>query len=113
MNERDASAMEPFRLVQQEPSSAASEPLDLVVTDIYRIRERGTVTTGEIRAGILRQGDVVEIARPDGQTMRARVRAIEFACGPNVRRDVVGFLLESRADDFLVVGAVIRSVGNE
>jgi hypothetical protein len=65
-------------------------PLELVVEDIYQLRERGTVVRGTIRSGMVRVGDNVTIIRADGQTIEAKVRAIDFLCGPNVRRNAVG-----------------------
>jgi hypothetical protein len=38
------------------------------------------------------------------------VRAIEFLCGPNVRRDAVGFLLAPHYQAFVVSGSVIKGL---
>jgi len=84
------------------------EPLDIVVEATYAIRGRGTVTTGTIRSGVLRMSDSVEVVRPDGASIVALVRGIEFICGPNVRRDAVGFMLEQVADPYLVTGSIVR-----
>lgn len=102
--------MEPFPLGPQHRAASADEPLDLLVTDTFRIKGRGTITAGQIRTGTLRQGQLVEIVRPDGESLRAKVRGIDFICGPNVRRDVVGFVLDPHPDDFAIEGAVIRSL---
>jgi translation elongation factor EF-Tu-like GTPase len=102
--------MEPLPINSRLASAAAEEPLDLVVTGTFRIEELGMLTTGRIRAGILRQGDVVEVLRPDGQTMRVSVRAIELISGPRLPIGDVGFRLGAEADDFVVQGAVIHGV---
>ena len=84
------------------------ERLEIVVDATWDIQQRGLVTTGTIRSGVLRAGDRVRVSRPDGASVAANVRAIEFICGPNVRRDAVGFILERGADPYLVAGSVVR-----
>lgn len=83
-------------------------PLDIVVEDTFRIDGRGTVTAGIIRSGELRVCYDVSITRADGRATRATVRSIDISCGPNVRRDAVGFLLDPHDDAFVRAGSVIK-----
>ena len=103
--------MEPFPLGPRE-QDGEFEPLDLLVTDTFPIKGRGVIVVGQIRKGVLRTGDTVDVVRPGGEVLRVLVRGIEMVCGPAVRRDSVAFLLSREADEFVIADSVVRQAGD-
>jgi len=62
------------RLIARLPEPGAAEPVRLWIDRVFSITGSGTVVTGTLPAGTVRQGDELELA-PAGR--RVRVRAVE------------------------------------
>ncbi len=93
----------------QPDSDEVTEPVDFVVEEVFHIRLRGTVIVGHLRSGVIRVGDSLEVVRPDGGSVVAKVRGVELIRYPHPEQ--IGLRLEDGADPFLEAGSVVRSVG--
>jgi hypothetical protein len=87
-------------------------PLELVIQDVFRIKDRRIIVSCRRRSGDLRELSVglkISMTRPDGEAATSSIRGLEFQTPPPPP-DVVSFLLPEGTDPlFLVPGAVIRA----
>jgi elongation factor Tu len=85
----------------------------MTIQDVFAIRDRGTVVTGQVESGMLQVGDVVKV-ETQGDTIEAIVTGIEM-----FRRSIeqagtgerVGVFLRSVAKDDVQRGDVLTGTG--
>jgi elongation factor Tu len=80
----EAESLDPQVLLAQanaaEPvaAPAADSGFRLTVADVFSIRDRGTVVTGDVDSGTVRKGDTVRLTRADGSVRQLTVDGIEM-----------------------------------
>jgi translation elongation factor EF-Tu-like GTPase len=112
---KQADSLDPQYLLAQ--AQAATPPpatfgagFRLTVQDVFSIRGRGTVVTGRVEAGSLRNGEVLRLTRVDGAARDVTVAGIEMfrkvteTANPG---DNVGLLLRDLGRDDIGAGDVL------
>ncbi len=84
------------------PAATPAGPFRMVVEDVFRIRNRGTVATGRIELGSVSVGQEVRILRAGAALSTTRVTGVEMfrqVLDTATVGDHVGLLLEGGAGD--------------
>lgn len=83
----------------------------LVVEDRFLIKGRGLIVCPGIELGAepIRVGDLVELRRPDGTSLRWRIGGVEIAMGAPPDRRAPLMLLQDLGKEDLPVGTEIWS----
>ena len=99
-------------MVEPGGPPVAGATFEMVVSDVFSIKGRGTVVTGLVAKGYLRVGEEVTVRRADGREKRTICRGIEtFKRTLAVAREGsdVGLLLEGLGRDDVQRGDVVLS----
>jgi translation elongation factor EF-Tu-like GTPase len=112
---KEAESLDPQYLLAQAqattpPPAAFGTGFRLTVQDVFSIRGRGTVVTGRIESGSLRNGEVVRLARVDGAARDVTVTGIEMfrkITDAATAGDNVGLLLADLGRDDIGPGDVL------
>lgn len=78
-------------------SEVVYDDFEMVIEDVFTITGRGTVVTGKVSLGEIKNGDVVHIKKQDGTYMEAEITGIEMfrkMLDVAVEGDNVGILLK-------------------
>ena len=97
-----------------EPARAVDKPFLMPVEDVFSIEGRGTVGTGRIEQGIVKQGDKVEIVgiKDTSETTVTGVEMFQKTLDDGQAGDNVGLLLRGVKKDDLTRGQVICKPGS-
>jgi elongation factor Tu len=101
-------------LMSEVPAAAISGDFRLTVQDVFSIRGRGTVVTGQVQSGLISVGAEVQQTRIGARVRTVRVSGIEMfrkvkeqaAAGERV-----GLLLDGIDHDDIVTGDVLIANG--
>jgi elongation factor Tu len=108
LRRRESESLDPQYLLEQ--AEATTPPTDsygagfrMTVQDVFSIKGRGTVVTGQIESGTVGVGDTVRQTRPDGTSRDVTITGVEMfrkVVKTATAGDNVGFLLRDlgRAD---------------
>ncbi|NLF40119.1 elongation factor Tu [bacterium] len=97
-----------------EPVRAVDKPLQMAVEDVFSISGRGTVATGRIEQGKVKQGEEVEIVgiKPTRKTVVTGVEMFRKILEEAQAGDNVGLLLRGIEKDDIERGQVIAKPGS-
>jgi elongation factor Tu len=118
---RKAQVVDAEHLLQEMPTTGAPDPLTpggvsadfrLTVQDIFSIKGRGTVVTGQIESGTVSVGSTVAQSRQGQLVRRVQVTGVEMfrkKLDTAKAGDNVGLLLDSVGRDDLAGGDVLSA----
>lgn len=92
------------------PPGTSGTGFRLTVEDVFSILGRGTVATGQVESGSVRNGDTLTQTRTDGTTRQVTVDGIEMfrkITGQATAGDTVGLLLPDLGRDDIGAGDVL------
>jgi len=97
-----------------EPTRELDKPFAMAIEDVFSIEGRGTVTTGRIERGIVKQNDEVEIVglRPTQKTVAVSVEMFQKSLDEGRAGDNVGVLLRGLKKEDVERGQVIAKPGS-
>jgi len=97
-----------------EPVRDTDKPYLMPVEDVFSISGRGTVVTGRIERGIVKQGEEVEIIgfRPTVKTVATSVEMFRKILDQGIAGDNVGVLLRGIKKDEVERGQVLAKPGS-
>jgi elongation factor Tu len=97
-----------------EPIRDLDKPFAMAIEDVFSIEGRGTVATGRIERGIIKQNDEVEIVgiRPTQKTVVVSVEMFQKSLDEGRAGDNVGLLLRGLKKEDIERGQVICKPGS-
>ncbi|MCX6723477.1 MAG: elongation factor Tu [Candidatus Staskawiczbacteria bacterium] len=97
-----------------EPVRELDKPFSMAIEDVFSIEGRGTVATGRISRGIIKQNDEVEIIgiRPTQKTVVVSVEMFQKSLDQGNAGDNVGILLRGLKKEDIERGQVIAKPGS-
>ncbi len=97
-----------------EPKRELDKPFAMAVEDVFSIEGRGTVATGRIERGVIKQNDEVEIVgiRPTQKTVAVSVEMFQKSLDQGQAGDNVGILLRGLKKEDLERGQVLCKPGS-
>ena len=97
-----------------EPTRDLDKPFAMAIEDVFSIEGRGTVATGRIERGIIKQNDEVEIIgiRPTQKTVVVSVEMFQKSLDEGIAGDNVGLLLRGLKKEDIERGQVICKPGS-
>jgi elongation factor Tu len=97
-----------------EPTRDLDKPFAMAIEDVFSIEGRGTVATGRIERGIIKQNDEVEIIgiRPTQKTVVVSVEMFQKSLDEGRAGDNVGLLLRGLKKEDIERGQVICKPGS-
>lgn len=97
-----------------EPTRELDKPFAMAIEDVFSIEGRGTVATGRISRGIIKQNDEVEIIgiRPTQKTVIVSVEMFQKSLDQGNAGDNVGLLLRGLKKEDIERGQVICKPGS-
>ncbi|MEK7658701.1 MAG: elongation factor Tu [Patescibacteria group bacterium] len=98
----------------EEPVRELDKPFSMAIEDVFSIEGRGTVATGRISRGIVKQNDEVEIIgiRPTQKTVVVSVEMFQKSLDQGNAGDNVGILLRGLKKEDIERGQVIAKPGS-
>ena len=97
-----------------EPPRELDKPFVMAIEDVFSIEGRGTVATGRIERGIIKQNDEVEIVglRPTQKTVVVSVEMFQKSLDEGRAGDNVGILLRGLKKEDVERGQVLAKPGS-
>jgi elongation factor Tu len=97
-----------------EPVRELDKPFAMAIEDVFSIEGRGTVATGRIERGVIKQNDEVEIIgiRPTQKTVIVSVEMFQKSLDQGQAGDNVGLLLRGLKKEDIERGQVICKPGS-
>ena len=97
-----------------EPTRELDKPFAMAIEDVFSIEGRGTVCTGRIERGIIKQNDEVEIVgmKPTQKTVVVSVEMFQKSLDQGQAGDNVGLLLRGLKKEDVERGQVICKPGS-
>jgi elongation factor Tu len=97
-----------------EPARELDKPFSMAIEDVFSIEGRGTVVTGRISRGVVKQNDEVEIIgiRPTQKTVVVSVEMFQKSLDQGNAGDNVGLLLRGLKKEDVERGQVICKPGS-
>tara|TARA_Y100000310_G_C20698585_1_gene827557 strand:+ start:3237 stop:4430 length:1194 start_codon:yes stop_codon:yes gene_type:complete len=97
-----------------EPAREVEKPFLMAVEDVFSIEGRGTVTTGRIERGIVKQNEEIEIVgiRPTSKTVIVSVEMFNKSLDEGRAGDNVGLLLRGTKKEDVERGQVMAKTGS-
>jgi len=97
-----------------EPVRELDKPFAMAVEDVFSIEGRGTVATGRIERGIIKQNDEIEIVglRPTQKTVVVSVEMFQKSLDQGQAGDNVGILLRGLKKEDVERGQVLAKSGS-
>lgn len=97
-----------------EPTRDLDKPFAMAIEDVFSIEGRGTVATGRIERGVIKQNDEVEIIgiRPTQKTVVVSVEMFQKSLDEGRAGDNVGLLLRGLKKEDIERGQVICKPGS-
>ena len=97
-----------------EPTRELDKPFAMAIEDVFSIEGRGTVATGRIERGIIKQNEEVEIIglRPTQKTVVVSVEMFQKSLDEGRAGDNVGILLRGLKKEDIERGQVICKPGS-
>ncbi len=98
----------------QEPARELEKPFAMSVEDVFSIEGRGTVATGRIERGVIKQNDEIEIIgiRPTQKTVVVSVEMFQKSLDQGQAGDNVGILLRGLKKEDIERGQVLCKAGS-
>jgi elongation factor Tu len=97
-----------------EPKRELDKPFSMAIEDVFSIEGRGTVATGRISRGVIKQNDEVEIVgiRPTQKTVAVSVEMFQKSLDQGQAGDNVGILLRGLKKEDIERGQLICKPGS-
>jgi elongation factor Tu len=97
-----------------EPERAVDQPFLMSIEDVFSIEGRGTVVTGRVERGVVKQGDEIEIVglRPTVKTTVTGVEMFRKLLDQGQAGDNVGCLLRGTKKEDVERGQVLAAPGS-
>jgi elongation factor Tu len=97
-----------------EPKRELDKPFSMAVEDVFSIEGRGTVATGRIERGVIKQNDEVEIVgiKPTQKTVVVSVEMFQKSLESGQAGDNVGILLRGLKKEDVERGQVLCKPGS-
>ncbi len=97
-----------------EPARELDKPFSMAIEDVFSIEGRGTVATGRIERGIIKQNDEVEIVgiRPTQKSVVVSVEMFQKSLESGQAGDNVGILLRGLKKEDIERGQVLAKAGS-
>ena len=97
-----------------EPARELDKPFAMAIEDVFSIEGRGTVATGRISRGVIKQNEEVEIVglRPTQKTVVVSVEMFQKSLDQGNAGDNVGILLRGLKKEDIERGQVIAKPGS-
>jgi elongation factor Tu len=97
-----------------EPKRELDKPFAMAVEDVFSIEGRGTVVTGRIERGIIKQNDEIEVIgiRPTQKTVVVSVEMFQKSLDQGQAGDNVGLLLRGLKKEDVERGQVLCKPGS-
>ncbi len=97
-----------------EPKRELDKPFAMAIEDVFSIEGRGTVATGRIERGVIKQNDEVEIVglKPTQKTVVVSVEMFQKSLDQGQAGDNVGILLRGLKKEDVERGQVICKPGS-
>ena len=97
-----------------EPTRELDKPFSMAIEDVFSIEGRGTVATGRISRGVIKQNDEVEIVgiRPTQKTVVVSVEMFQKSLDQGNAGDNVGILLRGLKKEDIERGQLICKPGS-
>jgi elongation factor Tu len=97
-----------------EPTRELDKPFAMAIEDVFSIEGRGTVATGRISRGVIKQNDEVEIIgiRPTQKTVVVSVEMFQKSLDQGNAGDNVGILLRGLKKEDIERGQVLCKPGS-
>ena len=97
-----------------EPARELDKPFAMSVEDVFSIEGRGTVATGRIERGVIKQNDEIEIIgiRPTQKTVVVSVEMFQKSLDQGQAGDNVGILLRGLKKEDVERGQVLCKAGS-
>ncbi len=97
-----------------EPKRELDKPFAMAIEDVFSIEGRGTVATGRIERGVIKQNDEVEIVgiRPTQKTVAVSVEMFQKSLDQGQAGDNVGILLRGLKKEDVERGQVLAKPGS-
>ena len=97
-----------------EPARELDKPFAMAIEDVFSIEGRGTVATGRIERGIIKQNDEIEIVgiRPTQKSVVVSVEMFQKSLDQGQAGDNVGILLRGLKKEDIERGQVLAKPGS-
>ncbi len=97
-----------------EPVRELDKPFCMAIEDVFSIEGRGTVATGRIERGVIKQNDEVEVVgiRPTQKTVVVSVEMFQKSLDQGQAGDNVGILLRGLKKEDIERGQVLAKPGS-
>jgi len=97
-----------------EPTRELDKPFAMAIEDVFSIEGRGTVATGRIERGIIKQNDEIEVIgiRPTQKTVVVSVEMFQKSLDQGQAGDNVGILLRGLKKEDVERGQVLCKPGS-
>jgi len=97
-----------------EPKRELDKPFAMAVEDVFSIEGRGTVVTGRIERGVIKQNDEIEVIgiRPTQKTVVVSVEMFQKSLDQGQAGDNVGLLLRGLKKEDVERGQVLCKPGS-
>ncbi len=97
-----------------EPTRELDKPFAMAIEDVFSIEGRGTVATGRIERGVIKQNEEVEIVgiRPTQKTVVVSVEMFQKSLDQGQAGDNVGILLRGLKKEDIERGQVLAKPGS-
>ena len=97
-----------------EPVRELDKPFAMAIEDVFSIEGRGTVATGRIERGVIKQNDEIEIIgiRPTQKTVVVSVEMFQKSLDQGQAGDNVGILLRGLKKEDIERGQVLAKPGS-
>ena len=98
----------------QEPARELDKPFAMAIEDVFSIEGRGTVATGRISRGVIKQNDEVEVVglRPTQKTVVVSVEMFQKSLDQGNAGDNVGILLRGLKKEDIERGQLLCKPGS-
>ncbi|MDD2913020.1 MAG: elongation factor Tu [Candidatus Pacebacteria bacterium] len=98
----------------KEPKRDTDKPFLMAIEDVFSIEGRGTVATGRIERGIVKQNEEIEIVgmRPTQKTVAVSIEMFNKILDEGRAGDNVGILLRGRKKEDIERGQVLSKTGS-
>jgi len=97
-----------------EPARELDKPFAMAIEDVFSIEGRGTVATGRIERGIIKQNDEIEVVgiRPTQKSVVVSVEMFQKSLDQGQAGDNVGILLRGLKKEDIERGQVLAKPGS-
>jgi elongation factor Tu len=98
----------------KEPARELDKPFSMAIEDVFSIEGRGTVATGRISRGVIKQNDEVEIVglKPTQKTVAVSVEMFQKSLDQGQAGDNVGILLRGLKKEDVERGQLLCKPGS-